>query len=379
MYVPAWPVLSPSCFFEASRDSLPYPLNSPHQTYSYVARNLIYHLFRALHFREGESVLVPNYHHGNEVRAIRSSGARIHFYRINRDLEPDLEELNRLCKSTPGLRALFVIHYLGWPQPIREIRAICRECGIILIEDCAISLFSKTQGEPLGSFGDYAIFCLYKTLPLPNGGLLVQSSDVLEDLARLNMKSASVASVAGRTSDLALAWIRSRSDFFGGALCALKRLAGQTLSGAGVKRVPVGDTGFDLANVNVAISSVCHSLLKRFDYERVWLKRRENFLLLEEKLQGRATLLRKELGEDVCPLFFPILVPDKPSAAQALWQRGIEAVQFWNHGDPEAKGKNSSDAQFLRDHVLELPIHQDVTPRQVGYMADQVLRLKLHF
>ena len=80
----------------------------------------------------------------------------------------------------------------------------------------------------------------------------------------------------------------------------------------------------------------------------------------------------------MCPLFFPLLVPNKRAAAEALWRRGIGAVEFWNEGDSEATGEAFPDTQFLRDHVLELPIHQDVTAEQVDYMADQVRSLKLH-
>ena len=52
-------------------------------------------------------------------------------------------------------------------------------------------------------------------------------------------------------------------------------------------------------------------------------------------------------------------------------------MELWNYGFPEAKGEEGPDARFLREHVLELPIHQDVTHSQVEYMADQVLHLKL--
>jgi hypothetical protein len=67
-------------------------------------------------------------------------------------------------------------------------------------------------------------------------------------------------------------------------------------------------------------------------------------------------------------------VADKAAAARMLRACGIQAMEFWNHGDPEANG---ADALFLREHVLELPIHQDVTPEQVEYMAEQVQRLRL--
>jgi hypothetical protein len=98
---------------------------------------------------------------------------------------------------------------------------------------------------------------------------------------------------------------------------------------------------------------------------------------MRQRLEGRVTMLRDDLEEGVCPLFFPILVGDKHATAQALWQRGIGAVEFWNDADALASSEAGSDAQYLRAHVLELPIHQDVTRSQVEYISDQVLRLEL--
>ena len=88
-------------------------------------------------------------------------------------------------------------------------------------------------------------------------------------------------------------------------------------------------------------------------------------------------MLREDLDEGVCPLFFPILVRDKKATARALWKRGIGAVEFWNETRPLAERDGGPEAQYLRAHVLELPIHQDVGPAQVKYIADQVLSLEL--
>lgn len=380
MYAPMWPGLRPAYFFPSrSPQELPFPLNAPNRTYFYRASNAIYHLFRSLRFQKGDTVLVPAYHSGNEVWAMRAAGASVLYYPIHQNLEPDLDELVRLCKSHPRCRVLFVIHFLGWPQPMKALTALCQERGMILIEDCALSLLSEMDGQPLGTFGDYAIFCLYKTVPVPNGGLLVQNRNVFEELAGLDLEPCSMASLAGRTAELMLEWIRSRADGFGKALSGLKRAAGKALSALRVKRVPVGDIGFNLANVNIAMSSLCNVLLARFDYQGIRRGRRHNFLLLQQRLDGRATLLRRELRDGVCPLFFPILVPDKRLAARELLQRGIGAGEFWNYGDQEAHGKAFPDSQFFRDHVLELPIHQDITPEQVEYIAAEVLRLKLNF
>ena len=52
-------------------------------------------------------------------------------------------------------------------------------------------------------------------------------------------------------------------------------------------------------------------------------------------------------------------------------------MEFWNAGDPAAEGPGHSEARFLRAHVLELPIHQDLRPEQLAYMATEVRRLDL--
>jgi hypothetical protein len=181
----------------------------------------------------------------------------------------------------------------------------------------------------------------------------------------------------GRSAELALEALRARADLIGKALFGIKRAFGRLLRAADVRQVPIGNIGWSLGDVNVAMSSICNTVMKRLDYDRIRRQRRENFQLLRQRLQGRVTMLREDLEEGVCPLFFPILVRDKHAVARALWQRGIVAVEFWNEVRPLADRDSGPEAQYLRAHVLELPIHQDVGPSQVEYIADQVLRLEL--
>src|SRR5207247_2296443 len=140
--------------------------------------------------------LVPSYHHGNEVRAIRAAGAAMCFYPVGRDLAPDMAALERM--ATPATRVLFLIHYIGFPQKVEAIARFCRERGIILVEDCALAFLSRAGEQSLGTFGDYSIFCLYKTLPLPNGGVLVANGRPLDGVPRLSRRECSLASVVGR-------------------------------------------------------------------------------------------------------------------------------------------------------------------------------------
>jgi dTDP-4-amino-4,6-dideoxygalactose transaminase len=368
----SWPGLSPAHFLRPrARGPLPAPLRQGSTVYFYRARNALYHLVRALGLGPGDSVLVPDYHSGNEVAAILAAGPAVRYYPIRRNLEPDLDALARLCRS--NARALLAIHFFGWPQPLRALLGLCRERDLLLIEDCALAFLSETDGRPLGTFGDYAVYCLYKTVPIPHGGALGQNGEALEGLRGLALRPCGAPSLVGRTVELLLARLRRRASGLGAGLLRLKRAVGRALTAGGLPRVPVGDMGFDIAHVDVGMSRLCAGLLERFDYGSIRTRRRENAALLRARLPDSLPLVEQPLAEGVCPLFFPIVVADKPAAATALRRLGVEAIECWNVGHPGAV--TGRDAAFLRRHVLELPIHQDITPDQVQYMAAHASRL----
>ena len=375
-YVPIWPVLEPlSVLLPWRRAEVPpFPVGANGTVFFHAARYAIYHAVRALGLREDEAVLAPAYHHGNEVRAIRAAGARVRFYGVDRSLAPDLDGIERLARE--GARVLFAIHYLGWPQPLPELAAICRRHGLLLMEDCALAFLSEAWGRPLGSFGDYSFFCLYKTVPVPNGGVVV-GGDGLSGLDTLALSPPGALTVSARTADLLLEGLRSHADGIGRPLMAAKSMAGRALSAAGAARVPVGDAGFDLAAAQLRMCWLSRWLLGRFDYAEVRARRRANFRRLHERLAEHIRSLPLQLSSGICPLFFPILVDDKKAAASQLKARGVETIQFWNEGDAEAEALDFPDVRFLRRHVLELPVHQHLTLEQVDYVADQVLRLGL--
>ncbi len=99
---------------------------------------------------------------------------------------------------------------MGWPQPVEKIAQFCKQRGILLIEDCALALFSSLDSRRLGAHGDFSIFCLYKTLPLPHGGLLVQNNQELPRLS-IDVGAPDGISVAGRLSELLLESLHSQA------------------------------------------------------------------------------------------------------------------------------------------------------------------------
>jgi dTDP-4-amino-4,6-dideoxygalactose transaminase len=372
-FVPTYQGLSAIDFVRARGGTADcFPCNAPHPLWFYRARNAIYHLFRALlETNPGLTVLAPDYNSGNEILAMRAAGAALRYYSVRRDMTLDLDDVERRCRAhNPGL--LYVIHYAGWPQPMADLVDLCRRRGMLLVEDCALSLLSEVDGRPLGSFGDWSVFCLYKTLPLPNGAVLVQNGPRLESLARLELHDAGAASVLGRTAELVVQRIRGRVNGVGAALQVVKRGVGRAAGMLSVRRANVGDIGFNLDEVDLAMSAVSHRLLERIDLGDVRRKRVENYNRLADRLGGAVTPVFRSVPSGVCPLFFPVLVDDKRATAEHLRAAGVDALEFWNDSCEPGGREMGPDAQFLRHHVLELPIHQDLTPRHIDHLARQM-------
>src|SRR5580704_16414474 len=306
MYVSSWPVLSfRELFPKPSEQPLPYPLSARQRHSFCLARGGIYQLFRTLRLQPGETVLAPDYYSGNEVAAIKAAGGSLVHYPIGRNFEPDLSALERLARETRP-RVVYVIHYLGWPQPMHEIQAICRRYGSILVEDCALSMLSESGGRPLGITGDYSVFCLYKTLPVPNGGLLVQNTPGLPEVSDVHLRRCSPVDCAGRSTELLLESLRSHCDPAGAALFSLKRAIGRIMRAAAYQPVKVGDIGWNPANVDVAMSTLSSRVMTGLDYSSIREARRRNFRLMHQRLQGRVGVVRADLQDGVCPLFYPI-------------------------------------------------------------------------
>ncbi len=376
--VPTYQGLSPVDFIRPARTPKDrYPFNAPACRAFYRASGAIYHLFRALLAdRPRLTVLAPDYNSGNEILAMRAAGATIRYCPVNREMQLDPHDVERLCRiHQPDL--LYVIHYAGWPQPMPALADLCRRREMLLVEDCALALFSELEGRPLGTFADWAVFCLYKTLPLPNGALLVENGVRLDALDRLRLRDAGAASVLGRTAELMVQRVRSNASGVGAVLQSAKRGMGRAAGALDVQRVNVGNIGFSPEEMQLGMSPVCAHLMARMDFDRIRRRRIHNYRLLAQQLHPKVTCIWPELRDGVCPLFLPVVVADKQAAARALQRRGIDAIELWNDSVEPGGQEMSDDARFLRRHVLEIPIHQDLTPRHLDHVARQVSALSL--
>jgi len=101
---------------------------------------------------------------------------------VDIDLNSLSIDTSRLWESiTPRTRAIVLQHTLGNIAPIHEIREKAHHLGLLIIEDCALSIGTRDDGNLLGTFGDAAIFSmeLSKTVSCGWGGILLINNPTL--------------------------------------------------------------------------------------------------------------------------------------------------------------------------------------------------------
>ncbi|HRZ87808.1 MAG TPA: DegT/DnrJ/EryC1/StrS family aminotransferase, partial [bacterium] len=119
----------------------------------------------------GDNVIIPSYVCTALLNAVRYVGATPRFADIDPDdlnISPD--DVRR--KVTKKTRAVIVPHMFGLPARVREIQ----RAGVPVIEDCAQAVGAKIGEQPVGTFGDIAIFSFYATKVMTTcgeGGMVV--------------------------------------------------------------------------------------------------------------------------------------------------------------------------------------------------------------
>ena len=139
--------------------------------YTYQGRNAVYLFCRLAGLGPGDEVLAPAYNCGAEIDPFIKAGAKVVLYDVNRRLGIDTDGIAR--SITPATRVVYVTHFFGFSQCIDSLAAVCKERGVLLVEDCAQALFSGGPVNRIGRIGDAAIYSFVKTLPAPHGGALV--------------------------------------------------------------------------------------------------------------------------------------------------------------------------------------------------------------
>jgi len=127
----------------------------------------------------GDEVICTGYTFVASIASIIWARAVPILAEVDRTLNLDPEDVRR--KITPRTKAIMVVHMLGNPARMDELKAIADEHKIFLIEDCAQAFGGSYKGRMLGSIGDVGTFSLNsnKMITAGEGGMVVTKDEPL--------------------------------------------------------------------------------------------------------------------------------------------------------------------------------------------------------
>jgi dTDP-4-amino-4,6-dideoxygalactose transaminase len=127
----------------------------------------------------GDEVIVPGFTFVASISAIVYARARPVLAEVDDTFNLDPADVE--ARITPRTRAIVVVHMLGAPARLDELKAVADRHGIALIEDCAQAFGATYQGRGVGGVGTIGCYSFneYKTITCGDGGMVVTDDEAL--------------------------------------------------------------------------------------------------------------------------------------------------------------------------------------------------------
>jgi dTDP-4-amino-4,6-dideoxygalactose transaminase len=148
----------------------------------------LFAILKSLPLRETDEVITPAFSWISSAETITLAGGKVVFADIEeKHFTIDVASVKR--KLTPRTKAVIAVHLYGQAADVDNLQVLCRDHGLVFIEDCAQAHFTMYQDEYVGTFGNYGAFSFYPTKNLGaigDGGCIVtKDSEAATRIRRL--------------------------------------------------------------------------------------------------------------------------------------------------------------------------------------------------
>lgn len=296
-------------------------------------------ILKALNLKAGDEVITPAFSCIPSSETISLTGATPVFCDVDsRYYTIDPEQVKK--KITSRTKAVIAVHLYGQAAPVNELKKICDQHNLVLIEDCAQGHLTKDGDVYAGTVGVAGAFSFYPTKNLgaygDAGCIITFDSSLAERVRRLRNHGALVK------DDHELEGTNSRMDTLQAAILNVK-----------------------------------------LNYLEQWNARRQEI----------ARNYRQQLG-DVSQIQLPaerphtthtyhlfcILTKQRENLQKYLAEQGIETLIHYPKGlpyTPAYKYLNHSEQDFpvtasLQNEVLSLPLYPELTDQEINFVAERI-------
>lgn len=320
------------------------------------------------HPQAAKKCLLPAYMCDCVFFPFERAGWELHFYHINRNLEADIEELDRLIgQIEPSL--IFVHPYYGadtW-RNARSLFRSWREGGICIMEDVTQAYYLENAGVE----ADYCVGSLRKWYAVPDGGFVASDEELPEISPATNEEFVREKG----------ALLRRKWEYLHGQMDEEKRRA---IKAEYLRKNRETEEWLDAYDGISGISAESMQRLSLINEKKCADRRKENCAYLHKNMAGRTqvrpvfaandskeafgedgesgeTAFGKETGRsdimDAAPLYYPVYARERDELQRFLALRGVYAPTLWPVGEENA-GILSQDERYIYEHILALPVDQ---------------------
>jgi len=313
-------------------------------------------IYFTLDIGPGDEVIIPAQTHIATAHAVELTGAKPVF--VDADPETGNIDINKIeAEINKKTKAIAVVHYLGVPVDMVDIKYLTDKYDLFLLEDCALSFGASVDGVHTGLHGDAGVFSFYpvKHITTGEGGIIILKDAKLA--AKLNLKKA-----------------------FG-----VDRTHGDRKVPGVYETVTLG-FNYRMSEIHAAIGV---EQIKKLSF--FLEKRKNNFenlekLLIEEK---RLDVLKQPVNDRIISSHYCLsiilkndLVQKRSQIMKELTSRGIGSSIYYPKPVPRMKYyKNKygydadkySNAAFISDYSIALPVGPHLDNDDMKTIADNLI------
>lgn len=356
-------------------------------------RSALWAFFKTVGLENAE-IIMPAYTCSVVGHAVVLSGNIPRFVDIDlRDYNMNLELL--AAAINPKTRVIIATHLFGYPMNIDALREIVNTAEtryghkIWIIQDCAHSFGAEWQGKPVQNAGDVAVFGLNisKTMTSIFGGMLTtQDGELASQLQRWRDQHFQIPNMMkGIQRRLYLGAIYPAfNDFLYGLVywlqentTALKGLTDAYHLDEKIHFPPDAEDQMLPVEAQVGLAQV-----KKYD--AIIRKRRDNAQAYCDGLQAIASdeFVLPPLVDGATYSHFVIRVPNRDEWVRKMAARGIQLGILIEYSMPEMtayqpyrNGAEYPNALYCSHHMINLPIHANVSHNQRSRIIQQTLNI----
>lgn len=296
-------------------------------------------ILKALGIGPGDEVITPAFSCMPSAECITLTGATPVFADVDNQFYV-IDPIAVKQKVTKKTKAVIAVHLYGQAAPVSELKSLCDQHGLFLIEDCAQAHLTKDGASLAGTVGIAAAFSFYPTKNLGaygDAGCVVTHDDALVERIRRLANHGAL-----KRYDHAFEGTNSRLDTMQAAILSVKL---NHLSVWNQQRQEIAQRySAELKNSPVTTPAVRNQSTHTFHIYAIRTSRRD--------------ALKKYLADN-----------------------GIETLIHYPQALPfttayQRKGYTETDfpvAAVLQNEVLSLPVYPGLTPAQMSTITETII------